>query len=112
MIRLLNQNLNKMKNVVVLFNAPGFTAEHYDRVWEDLHAAGIIHPKGLLSHVGFANPNGNWNVVDVWESEEAFAEFGKTLIPILQQIGAPVPPPTIIPAHYVLYKGKNEEVMA
>lgn len=52
-----------MKNVVVLFSAPGFTAEHFDQVWDDLRAAGQSHPKGLISHVGFAKPDGSWNVV-------------------------------------------------
>ena len=100
-----------MKKIVVLFDAPGFTAKHYDKVWEDLRAAGQSHPKGLISHVGFANPNGNWNVVDIWESAEAFAEFGKTLIPIIQKTGVHVPEPKVIPAHYVLL-GKREEVPA
>ncbi|MFI5187945.1 MAG: hypothetical protein ACHQF0_14540 [Chitinophagales bacterium] len=100
-----------MKKIVVLFDAPGFTAKHFDQAWDDLRAAGQSHPKGLISHVGFANPNGNWNVVDVWESEEAFAEFGKTLIPILQKLGVNVPPPMIVPAHYVLL-GQTEEVPA
>ena len=95
-----------MKQIVVLFEAPGFTAEHFDKVWEDLRAAGQAHPKGLISHVGFQKSNGNWAVVDVWESEEAFQEFGKTLMPIIEKTGVQVPEPTVIPAHYVLI-GQN-----
>ena len=91
-----------MKNVVVLFSAPGFTAKHFDQVWDDLRAAGQSHPKGLISHVGFAKPDGSWNVVDVWESAETFAEFGKTLGPILQKISGNIPEPTVLPAHFVL----------
>ena len=90
-----------MKKVVVLFNSPGFTAKHYDQVWDDLRAAGQSNPKGLLSHVGFAKPDGSWGVVDVWESAEAFAEFGKTLGPIIQKTGVNVPEPMVLPAHYV-----------
>jgi hypothetical protein len=100
-----------MKNVVVLFNAPGFTAANFDQVWEDLRVAGQAQPKGLISHVGFAKPDGSWNVVDVWESAEAFAEFGKTLQPILQKIGVEVPEPQVFPAHFVLL-GQQEEVPA
>ena len=96
-----------MKNVVVLFNAPGFTEENFDQVWDDLRAAGQSHPKGLLSHVGFAKPDGSWNVVDVWESAEAFAEFGNTLGPIIQKTGVAVPEPMVLPAHYVLI-GQHE----
>ena len=91
-----------MQNVVVLFNAPEFSAKNYDQVWDDLRAAGQANPKGLISHVGYAQPEGGWAVVDVWESEEAFNEFGKTLMPILQNIGVNVPAPKIMPAHFVL----------
>jgi hypothetical protein len=35
--------------------------------------------------VGFAKPEGGFMVVDVWESAEAFNEFGKALIPIIQK---------------------------
>src|ERR1700757_4164488 len=90
-----------MKNVVVIFDAPGFTTAQYDQAWEDLKAAGFQHPKGLLSHAGAANPEGGMTVVDIWESAEAFAEFGKTLIPILQSTGAILTEPRIIPAHFV-----------
>ena len=100
-----------MKKIVVLFDAPGFTSQHFDQVWEGLRAAGQAHPQGLISHVGFQNPNGNWNVVDVWASAEAFEEFGKTLMPIIQKLGVNVPPPKVIPAHYVLL-GQEKEVAA
>lgn len=91
-----------MQNVVVIFKAPDFTAKDYDQVWDDLRAAGQSNPKGLISHVGFAPSEGGWMVVDVWESADAFNEFGKTLVPIIQKTGRQVPPPQVIPAHYVL----------
>ncbi len=97
-----------MNKVVVLFNIPGGTALQYEQVWEDLKAAGHEHPKGLISHVGAAKPDGNWLVVDIWESEEAFAEFGKTLMPLIVKSGLPVAAPLIIPAHYV-YIGQTED---
>ena len=98
-----------MEKVVVLFNAPEFTANDYDMVWDELRAAGQSNPKGLISHVGFAGPEGGWMVVDVWESENAFNEFGKILMPIIQKIGVPVPPPRILPAHYVLVQQPEGE---
>ncbi len=90
-----------MKKVVVMISSPDFSSKNYDQVWEDLRAAGYSHPKGLISHVGFAKPDGGWMVVDVWESTEAFNEFGKTLIPIIQKTGVKVPEPVIVPARYV-----------
>ena len=91
-----------MQNVVVIFSAPDFTAKDYDQIWDDLRAAGQSNPQGLISHVGFARPEGGWMVVDVWQSEADFNEFGKTLMSIFQKNGSQVPPPKVIPAHYVL----------
>ena len=100
-----------MKQVVVVFEAPGFTAQNYDKVWEDLRAAGHANPKGLISHVGFQKLNDNWMVVDVWESAEAFQEFGKTLMPIIEKTGVQVPEPMVLPAYYV-YQGQKETIPA
>lgn len=92
-------------------NSPEFTARNYDQVWDDLKAAGQSNPKGLLSHVSFAKPEGGWMVVDVWESKEAFADFSKTLIPIIQKTGVAVPQPQIVPAHN-FYEPQIEKVTA
>src|SRR5262249_19206151 len=89
-----------MEKIVVYFDAPEFTAKDYDQVWDDLKAVGQAEPKGLLSHVGCPNPRGGWMVVDVWESAEAFSEFSKTLLPIVEKTGVNVPQPAIIPVHY------------
>lgn len=96
-----------MQKVVAIFSSSEFNAKDFDQVWDDLRAAGQSSPKGLISHVGFPNPDGGWMVVDVWESEDAFNEFGKTLIPIIQKHGVPVPPPKVIPAHFVLVPEKE-----
>ena len=100
-----------MQNVVVIMSSPEFTSKAYDQVWNDLKAAGQAKPQGLISHVGFAKPEGGWMVVDIWESQQAFEEFGKTLIPIIQKTGINVPQPQIVPAHYVLVP-QNEHALA
>jgi hypothetical protein len=96
-----------MENVVVLFNSKDFTASMYDKAWEDLRSSGFSNPKGLLSHVAYVNANGAIDVVDVWESADAFAEFGKTLGPIMEKSGVSLPDPKIIPAHN-FYQGQPE----
>jgi hypothetical protein len=53
-----------MKQVVVLFNFPDVSLQQYDAVWNDLRAAGHSHPKGLISHLGTATPDGGLLVVD------------------------------------------------
>ncbi len=100
-----------MKKVVVLFNTPGGTSEQYDKIWDSLRAAGESNPKGLLSHVGAAKPDGSWFVCDIWESEEDFKEFGKVLMPIVASSGMPLSEPMILPTHYV-YTGEKETMHA
>lgn len=99
-----------MKQIVVEFNIDGGTAQQYEQVWNDLKAAGHEHPRGIISHVGFAKQN-KWCVVDVWESAEAFDEFGKTLMPILEKNGINKGRPVVYPAHYV-YIGETEHAYA
>ena len=41
-------------------------------------------------------------VFDVWTSQAAFDKFGKTLMPILQQIGLDAGQPTVMPMHKVV----------
>jgi hypothetical protein len=99
-----------MKKVVVLFNFPNVSLKQYDAVWDDLRAAGYSNPKGLISHVGAATPDNGIMVVDVWESKEAFDEFGKTLMPIIAKQDVPMVQPQILPAHYVLVKQSQAEM--
>ena len=97
-----------MKNVIVLFNAPGGTSAQYDKIWDGLKAAGESHPKGLISHVGGAKPDGGWFVCDIWESEEAFSQFSKVLMPIIGSSGFPLVEPVVFPAHYAYIREKEE----
>lgn len=90
-----------MKQVVVQFNFPKCTLQQYDNVWNDLRATGNAHPKGLVSHVGAPTPDGGLLVVDVWESEDAFNEMGKTLMPMIMKQDIQVVPPKILPVHYL-----------
>ena len=41
-------------------------------------------------------------VFDVWTSQAAFDKFGKTLMPIMQQIGVDPGKPTVMPVHKVM----------
>jgi hypothetical protein len=41
-------------------------------------------------------------VFDVWTSQAAFDKFGKTLMPILEQLGIDTGPPTVMPIHKVI----------
>ena len=90
-----------MKQVVVQFNFPKVSLQQYDGVWNDLRATGNAHPKGLISHVGAPTSDGGLLVIDVWESEELFNEFGKTLMPVIIKQDIQLVPPKILQAHYL-----------
>jgi heme-degrading monooxygenase HmoA len=53
--------------------------------------------EGLLVHATGEGADG-FRVVDVWESEDAFREFGKTLMPLLDEMGV-TDQPEVYPAH-------------
>ena len=98
-----------MKQVVVVFEFPGATLEQYDGVWNDLRKSGVSSPKGLISHVGAMKPNGELLVVDIWESEQAFKDFGNILMPLIAKNQLPVTStPLILPAHFVLLEEKQK----
>jgi hypothetical protein len=92
--------------IVAVFQHPSLTQERYEESVRALTGGGSVQSPadwpspGLLVHVSGQGPNG-FRVVDVWESEEAFAVFGETLIPILRGLGVDGEP-EIYPAHTVV----------
>jgi hypothetical protein len=49
-----------MKQTIVLFNAPYFTVEEYDHVWEERRTVSQSHPQEVITHVGFAKSDETW----------------------------------------------------
>jgi hypothetical protein len=47
-------------------------------------------------------------VYDIWDSPEAFQEFGAALMPILAEIGLEVPPPDILPIQRIIQTAHEE----
>ncbi|WP_344469456.1 hypothetical protein [Kitasatospora kazusensis] len=94
--------------IVAVFDVPGMTQAQYEKSAEmvsgrpgPVKSAADWPVPGLISHTSAPTPDG-WLVVDVWESEEAFQEFGKAIVPILQEIGVPNPQPKVYPTHTVV----------
>ena len=57
-------------------------------------------PAGLIAH--FAGPlkTGGWQVIDVWESEDAFRRFlDGSVIPAAKDLGAPPFDSTVVELH-------------
>jgi hypothetical protein len=97
---------NKMKKILVYFKLPGVSTPKYQQIWDDLRATGNDTPKGLVHHTGAMEGN-NLIVVDVWESQEAFDQFGATLGPLMMKHNMPDEKPSIFP---VLYDYVTEKV--
>jgi hypothetical protein len=75
------------------------TSDQYDQCISELEKAGLGSPDGRISHVCGISEESSF-VTDVWESEEKFAKFGESLMPILASIGVNVAPPKIIPFYH------------
>ena len=76
----------------------GFTQDKYDLTLHQLEDAGAGAPDGRLSHVALET-NGEIQVFDVWESQEAFQAFGETLMPILTAAGIELNEPVVARVH-------------
>jgi hypothetical protein len=77
--------------IVVKFNVSNMTAEKYETVLKRLEAAGAGAPSGRLHHVSFGS-HGNLQVIDVFDSPQSLEDFGKMLVPILEELGIKAEP--------------------
>jgi len=77
--------------IVVKFSVSNMTAEKYDKVLKRLEAAGAGAPSGRLHHVSFGSRD-NLQVIDVFDSPQSLENFGKTLVPILMELGIKAEP--------------------
>jgi hypothetical protein len=77
------------------------SAAKYDECIKLLRKAGAGNPAGRSYHASFG-PKDKLMVFDVWTSQAAFDKFGKTLMPILEQLGIDTGPPTVMPIHKVI----------
>ena len=85
----------------IYFSGNGMSAAKYDECIKLLKKAGASNPSGRSYHTAFG-PKDNLMVFDVWSSQSAFDKFGKTLMPILQQLGIDPGQPAVMPVHKVI----------
>ncbi len=83
------------------FTPTGFSKETYDEAIKQLDAAGAGAPKGRSIHVALET-DGQIQVFDVWDSQEAFDAFGSTLLPIMAGLGAEPGEPMVAQVHNVI----------
>lgn len=85
----------------IYFALTGMSTDKYNECTKRLKQAGAAHPAGRSYHASFG-PREKLAVFDVWTSQAAFDKFGKTLMPILQQLGVEPGQPTVMEIHKVV----------
>jgi len=89
----------------VYFSPAAMSAAKYDECITLLRKAGAGHPAGRIYHACFGDST-KLSVFDVWTSQAAFDKFGKTLMPIMQQIGVDAGQPQVVQIHKVITRPK------
>jgi hypothetical protein len=85
----------------IYFSPAAASAAKYDECIKLLKKAGAGNPAGRSYHAAFG-PKDKLMVFEVWSSQAAFDKFGKTLMPILQQLGIDPGTPTVMQMHKVI----------
>ena len=88
--------------IAAYFHPQGMTLETYYEIHRRLQAAGVglADQNGRLHH-SCIGEDGDLMVYDVWESQEAFENFGGKLMPILNDLGLEVGQPDVMTVHMV-----------
>lgn len=85
--------------IAVVFELPeGSSLEEYDELFGMNDE--LSHQPDRRVHVCYETPNG-FGVLDVWESEEAFAAFGEVLGPLISKTNL-TPTPHVHRVHQTL----------
>jgi hypothetical protein len=80
------------------FHPTSLTTQQYDEAIRELGAG---RPAGRLHHSCFG-ADGDLMVYEVWESQEAFDQFGQVLMPILREVGIDPGAPDVMPIHNMI----------
>ena len=83
------------------FKPSSFTPARYDDAISRLEAAGAGAPAGRRYHLAL-EADGLIQVFDIWDSQESFEAFGKTLLPIMAEVGADPGKPQVFPVHNII----------
>ncbi len=86
--------------IIVHFAVEGMSEQKYAEVLRRLERAGAGAPPGRLNHFCYG-PKEALIVVDVYDTPQSFEAFGKTLVPILGEMGIRATP-DVRPVHNVI----------
>ena len=87
--------------LAIYFHPKSLTAKQYDHANTELAALAADRPAGRSHHSCFG-PDDDLMVYEVWESQQAFEEYGKVLIPVLTRIGIDPGAPDVMPVHNII----------
>jgi hypothetical protein len=82
----------------VYFHPKSLSTGQYDKAFSELETAGAGHPAGRIHH-SCIGADGDLMVYEVWESQQAFDDFGKALMPVLANVGIDPGTPDVMPVH-------------
>src|SRR5262249_11998907 len=77
--------------IIVHFAVEGMNEEKYSEVLRRLEKAGAGSPPGRLHHACYG-PKEQLIVVDIYDTPQSFEACGKTLVPILTELGVRATP--------------------
>jgi hypothetical protein len=83
------------------FTPSSFSTKQYDDAIARLEAAGAAAPAGRIYHVALET-DGQIQVFDVWDSQESFEAFGKTLLPVMAALGSEPGQPSVAQVHNII----------
>ena len=86
---------------IVHFTTKGMNDTKYAEILRRLEAAGAGTPPGRLHHTCYG-PKDALRVVDVFDTPQNFDAFGKTLVPILKNVGVDVGEPQVTEVHNII----------
>lgn len=89
-----------------VYFAPAIPADKYNECVRLLRKVGAGHPTGRSYHATFGDKE-KLAVFDVWTSQAAFDKFGRTLMPILQQLGVDPGTVNVMPIHNVIMPARK-----
>jgi hypothetical protein len=86
--------------IAVHFAVEGMNEEKYAEILRRLEKAGAGAPPGRLHHTCYG-PKDALLVIDVYDTPQSFEAFGKTLVPILTEMGVRATP-DVRPVHNII----------
>ncbi|WP_128428787.1 hypothetical protein [Streptomyces cyaneus] len=76
--------------VLVVNHSAEWTQELYQATFDRAIPDRANPPAGLVTHYAAPRAGGGWQVIDVWESEDAFRRFlEESVVPAAKELGAP-----------------------